>query len=100
MGRLTTLVPQVAAVADLIPQIHRKPPLLTTKRVLHLNLIQSTMKVLYQPPLVVGTRMEASGPGRGGSGRARFFVGGNGRFLARILGSRGCNAFLFFSLDL
>jgi hypothetical protein len=30
-----------------------------------------------------------------GSGRVRAFVGCIGRFLARTLGSRGCNAFLF-----
>jgi hypothetical protein len=30
-----------------------------------------------------------------GSGRVRAFVSCIGRFLARTLGSRGCNAFLF-----
>ena len=40
--------------------------------------------------------------GRGGSIRAscaRVFAGENACFLARILGSRGCNAFLFSSFN-
>jgi hypothetical protein len=47
-----TLIPKETRVTYLILQTHRKPPLSASKTVLHSNPIQSSIKVLYQLPLI------------------------------------------------
>src|ERR1700750_1063724 len=54
--RLGALVPKETRVAYIVPQTHRKPPLPTTTTVVHFNPVQSSVKVLYQPPLLRGQK--------------------------------------------